>query len=145
MPLEIKDPTGRVIAWQCIVIWENAGNTPTNGLRTYVGWKTTDGPLPENYDFSSDTGTPGETISFVGPKAQVNTVAFTLGLEDVAEMLARRRHVYVFGWAEYRDIYPNTEPHRMEFTHEVFANQTPGQPQAAMIEFRHFGPRNRTT
>jgi hypothetical protein len=109
------------VSWVVTVIWENAGSTPTRRLFTHVNTDFFDEEMPENFTFP-DLGDQTRVPTLIGPHAAVLSGGFEYKVSDpnVAAVSAGKKHLYVWGWAEYDDIFQGTPRHRTEFCYELF-------------------------
>lgn len=141
--LELRNNLGQITGWQCVVVWENSGTTPTKDLNIYVSWQSRTAPIPMDFDFP-DLGRNDSEISqnFLGPRAQTNTTAFQITVADAVALMRQQTFMYIWGRAEYRDIFPTSQLHRTEFCNQVIGVPIPANPNAAMIEFRIFQRHN---
>jgi len=101
--------------------WENSGVTPTRNMATHVNWTFLPGPLPNDFSFP-DLWSPGQphinAHVAIGPKGSTNSTV-PVSIEYINAMLAHKAHLYFWGWAKYRDIFPNTPDHLTEFCMEL--------------------------
>jgi hypothetical protein len=105
-----------------VPVWENSGATPTKNMRSHVNWSLRKDSLGEEFHFPDFAG--GESIGvLIGPRSTVNATALEISAEDLDEVIERRGHLYVWGWAEYNDVYLNTPRHRTEFCNEVIISR----------------------
>jgi hypothetical protein len=95
------------------VDWENSGDTPTKNMRMRFNRLVTPKILPDDFDF------PDYEIDdihiLLGPKATVGTTPLEISPEEMRAVREKESHLYVWGWAEYNDVFPNTKRHRTEF------------------------------
>lgn len=102
--------TDNSIWWSIHTAWKNGGATPTNSLFLNINSRLTDEPLPDDFDFPD---AEGDTIKMlVGPNAFVT--ASTIGIDGKALAGVRdgKKFFYIWGWAKYRDVFPDT-PNRI--------------------------------
>jgi len=100
------DTTDNTIWWSIHPVWKNGGTTPTTSLFLNTHASLRDEKLPDNFDFPS---APGETIRMlVGANATVS--ASTLGIKgaDLTAVQNGTKFFYIWGWAKYKDIFPDT-------------------------------------
>lgn len=127
--LHFDESTGHY-RWSIHPIWENSGNTPTKGLSINTTYRLLDEPLPKDYAFPNSKEDLIPTIA--GPKAMVEAVAGTLSAEDLAAVQEGRKHFYIWGWAEYHDIFEGTKKHTTRFCNQLM--QVIGEPLATINE-----------
>lgn len=132
-PTSIPDADGkRVVAWEFRIQWENSGNTPTRTVLQYVNVQWRANELPKNFNFS-DLGEPRSTQSVIGPKTTVTSGAMIVPTEVIVAAQHGTMHLYFWGWATYRDIFPNTPTHRTEFCYKL--TQVDGNPVTSKVRF----------
>jgi hypothetical protein len=107
--------------------WVNGGATITKDMVNYISWKPfPTGQFHDDYGFpdldghgNEIVGHPVTTPLVIGPHASIlaNTSYIpTPLLEDARNGLAR---IFIWGWAEYWDIFDRTPLHRTEFCNEL--------------------------
>jgi hypothetical protein len=98
--------------------WENSGLTPTRELVTDGSWALFKGKMAEDFDFPD---LPGVSIRrfVLGPKAVMNGGGVLIPADVINEAKKGNNHLYIWGWADYNDIFKNTPRHRTEFCAEV--------------------------
>ena len=52
---------------------------------------------------------------------QVLAIAVTASLENIKSLQDGSKHMFVWGWAEYDDVFEGTRRHRTEFCNEIVA------------------------
>jgi hypothetical protein len=144
VPIPVGDPN-QPFGWRCVVIWENSGATPTQNLKMWVSWGRFTAPLPDDYAFPDRGERSGDSATIIGPRGQVSTTVFTLDFEHAMSLIQQRSFTYIWGWAEYRDIFPNTPRRRTEFCVQVIASLIGENPPRMMVEFRHHRTHNSAT
>jgi len=116
---QIDAGTGKVVGWLLAVVWKNSGMTPTRNMYARVSIKPFPATLPDDFDFPDIGG--GENVRLlVGPGAEIESSPLRIH-DDVILVLAGKSDVarlYMWGWAEYNDIYEGTPRHRTEFCYE---------------------------
>jgi hypothetical protein len=108
----------RIAGWRVGVVWENSGDTPTRDLVTHVSLKFFDSQIPDNYDFPD---LPERNISnaLIGPRGTIHSASFLISVQDAQRVKDGSQRAYMWGWAEYDDIFSNTKRHRTEFCYEL--------------------------
>jgi hypothetical protein len=107
--------------------WGNGGATITRDMVNYISWKSfPTAQFPADYGFpdldgqgNEIAGHPVTTSLVIGPHAFILANAsfiLTTLLEGARNGLAR---IFIWGWAEYRDIFDGTPLHRTEFCNEL--------------------------
>lgn len=108
--------------WRIGVTWQNSGDTPTRQLRFYVDGLLTNAPITPSYDFNyiDPRATPGPGM--LGPKTpgsagQAPHMPHQAALtpQDIVDIQNGRKFFYLWGWARYFDILPDTDEHITRF------------------------------
>lgn len=111
------DSAGNTITWIFFPVWKNSGSTPTKIFRFFLNMKPFDGDLPEDFDFADGVGELIET--FIPPQGVGGTTGLVVPIADIEAIIARTKRLFLWGWAEYDDIFENTLRHRVEYCVEV--------------------------
>jgi len=142
VPIAVGDPN-QPFAWHCVVIWENSGATPTQDLKMWVSWARFTAPVADNYTFNDRGEKTGDSATIIPPRGRVSTTVFTLDFEHAVSIMQRSAFTYIWGWAEYSDIFPGTARRRTEFCVQVLVSQIGDN--RMMVEFRHHPTHNSVT
>jgi hypothetical protein len=88
---------------------------------SHVSSEFFDGEMSADFAFP-DSGDPTRVPTLIGPGAVILSSAFLYDAKDprVAAVHTGAKHLYIWGWAEYDDIFEGTPRHRTEFCYEVF-------------------------
>jgi hypothetical protein len=124
-----------VSSWKFLIYWENGGNTPAKHMTNRVTYAAFENPIELGFEFP-DIGNGQIDYSVIGPRglraAQINIPA------DVLEKVKNRSaHAYIWGWANYDDIFPGTNRHRTEFCTEIVVNGNPRAKDCTFLFQRH--------
>jgi hypothetical protein len=95
-------------------VWENSGNTPTKDLHIYVSEPKPAQPPYTNLDFSRQS-VPVFTPMLIAPHDTVRGSDRQIAVGDLLKLHDAKGVFYVWGWATYRDIFPDTKPHITRF------------------------------
>ncbi|WP_420475456.1 hypothetical protein [Noviherbaspirillum sp. ST9] len=125
-----QDPATGQFHWTIHPIWANSGNTPTRGLSINTSYRLLDAPLPAGYDFPESQEDLIPTIA--GPRSMVEAVSGTLSSEDLAAVKEGRKFFYIWGWAEYHDIFEGTKKRVTRFCNQLI--EVDGDPAAPVNE-----------
>ena len=109
------------VSWVVTVIWENSGETRTKNMFMHVSHQFFDGEMPNDFSFP-DLGDQTRVPTMIGPRAIMMSSGFKFEVSDPSVLLVfeNKKHLYIWGWAEYDDIFENTARHRTEFCYEIF-------------------------
>ncbi|QDZ29797.1 hypothetical protein [Noviherbaspirillum sp. UKPF54] len=128
--LHLDDATGQY-RWTLHPVWENSGNTPTKGLEITTTYRLLDEPLPQDYDFPGDRQDTVNAIA--GPRALVEGTPGSIGAEELAAVQQGKKYFYIWGRAEYHDIFEGTGKHTTRFCNQLM--QVIGDPGAPIGEY----------
>ncbi len=113
------------IFWRIHLRWNNGGSTPTRGLTVYVHWELRENRLPQHYPFD-----PGKTVKLgqatIAPGGFIQVGGWDINGTDLLTISAGGKYLYIWGRAEYRDVFPETPLHITKFC--VFATNLTGDP-----------------
>ena len=127
--LHVDDASGQY-RWTLHPVWENSGNTPTKGLEIYTTYRLLDEPLAPGYDFPSTA--EDRVTAIAGPRALVEGAPGSIGAEDLAAVQQGKKYFYIWGRAEYHDIFDGTGRHTTRFCNQLV--QVIGDPGAPISE-----------
>ena len=141
VPIAVGNPD-QPLGWTCVVLWENSGATPTQRLKMWVSWARFTAPVPDDYPFLDRGEGADDTVTIIPPRGQVSTPVFTLDIEHAVSLMERRSFTYIWGWAEYDDLFPYSPRRRTEFCVQVLVDQIGDHPLRLMVQFRHHRAHN---
>ena len=133
-------PNGRVTYYQVVPMWENSGTTPSKNLFLNVHWEYREDDLPDNFDYPYPDRAQ---TSFLGPKAMAGSAPIRIPADDVDRVRVGMLKIFIWGRADYFDVFEGTRPHFTEFCMQLKAAPET-TPQGILIAFPHFGPHNRS-
>jgi hypothetical protein len=115
--------------WEIGVRWHNSGTTPTKYMLHHLSATEFAPNLPDNYDFpdlwgKGDAPHFEDSAAVLGPGAAIDSEPFPIDAIDADKIRRGEKVIYMWGWAEYDDIFPDSVRHRTEFCCEV----VPGDP-----------------
>lgn len=137
------DGQHQIVALRVWVIWKNAGRTPAFPMFARIG--ATFVERIEDFRF----GLPPAAV--IDPMALGPTAEFSSGHIDISpiHVLAAedgRGHQFVWGEARYRDNFPDSPMHVLEFCYRLEIEGIPGPPLPAgggRVRFTLYGDHNR--
>jgi hypothetical protein len=101
---------------------ENSGTTPTKDMRMHVNYQSMKDPLPDNFEFPDlwIAGMPKvNRHTMIGPKGNTGQHLGPISNVLVQAAIHRQIHLYFWGWARYRDVFPDTPLHVTKFCAEL--------------------------
>ena len=120
---KIDKHTKKIVAWQITIEWTNSGDTPTKNMRSCITklavLKNGEIPLeiPDHYDFRDVDAAERPTL--MAPKASILSGSIEINPDDIQKMIKRTQRTYIYGWADYNDVFKGTRRHRIEFCNEI--------------------------
>jgi Sec-independent protein translocase protein TatA len=124
----VTDPfSGNPIYMSINIKWENVGVTPTRKLiihdNSLLGNK-----LPNVLRDMRNSEPPyGNVEIFLGPKSEVFSRGINLTLPMLESAWKTNLHVYLWGWARYRDVFNDSKPHITRYCHDITIAPLPNQ------------------
>lgn len=117
----IKYKTNQMMQWSFAPIWKNAGSTPTRGMTAHVSIRIFDGELPKDWDFPDIWSQAlQEPVPLgISPQSSISGDAIPVSLEAVDDVIARKKSLYMWGWAAYSDVFPDTKRHITRFAVQI--------------------------
>ena len=113
--LDIK--SDKIINWTAAIQWKNSGNTPTRNLRLLIAKYIQREALPDEYDL--DNVPLDYTPLLIAPGNTLESTQMVVSIEECEEIIAGRQQFYLYGWAEYDDVFDATPRHRTEFCYRI--------------------------
>jgi hypothetical protein len=126
----VLDPyTHKANTWKFTVPMENSGVTPTRRMIAHADQWNNHDRLPDDFTYP-DTGNLAPQLIPLGPKGKTGLGPISI-TPDVIEALESvptggSWHLYFYGWAKYRDVFPGTPEHITKFCYEM--TQVSGNP-----------------
>jgi hypothetical protein len=106
--------------------WGNNGNTPTRDMKIQVNWKDCpNAALPADFFYDY---TDGPAPMFLGPKAFEWSEAIKISGPVATNALYERSYIFVWGRADYKDIFDATTPHFTKWCYRLVFHWDRGKP-----------------
>lgn len=117
--IKILPPNMHELFWKMHIVWQNSGTTPAKDAIAHTNWADFAGEMPDNFDFpDTDTDKMGGPM-LLGPNQHLVGGYARIPRSIIAQVYAGKRSVYVYGWVEYDDIFPNTGRRRTECCYKL--------------------------
>jgi hypothetical protein len=116
----------------------NNGQSETQNMRSTVAAKTLPMGAEFIYDFPGEVDDPPHGM-VIGPEVELNTGEVEIDAQLIYAIITGGGRLFVYGWAEYDDIFPDTMRHRLEYCFQIRVQPTGGW----MTNFDTYGPHNR--
>jgi hypothetical protein len=117
------DSTTNLYNWRLRPNWKNSGDTPTKNMTMHSECVLRIAPLPTDFDFNyptTETGTaliPPNTEAGGGLAPRYPGPAITP--QDILDVQAGQKFLYLWGWARYFDVFPDTPQHITRFCWQI--------------------------
>lgn len=121
--------------------WENTGKTPTENMINHVNWHYFEAEMPDGFGFP-DLGDDETVPVLISPGGEVFSSNLDIGSNLIDAAKNGRGHIYIWGWAEYSDVFQGTIRHRTEFCNEVEVTPIDGQPNQIRLQFKMYKKHN---
>jgi hypothetical protein len=117
------------VAWMFDVPIVNSGTTPTHNMLAHVYAASLKDGMTKDFDFRDSKD--GWRI-FIGPKDSPVSETNAIPITDISGVWKGTMHVYIYGWATYNDILPETPLHVAKFCYELSVR---GNPQSTAVPY----------
>jgi hypothetical protein len=100
------------------VKWENSGITPTKSLAAYDNW-VIGNQVPNIYKDMGDSSHNAATV--LGPKGSgpIFSKPVKLSFAVIEAYWKAGTHLYLWGWAKYRDVFKGTPAHITRYCYDI--------------------------
>jgi hypothetical protein len=115
---------GGRLFWRVRPMWTNTGETPTRKLIVVVGHEISDLPIGDNFEFIAERHNLPAMIAAHGV---IESEPFDVPAAVMEEVQAGKKHLYVWGVAWYRDVFPESPERITKFC--VEATNLTGDPK----------------
>jgi hypothetical protein len=114
----VVDEQTKTINWVFSVLWQNLGRTPSKKLRVHAHYELRDTPLPADFNFDYETPHVGKAFL---PPGHINPGGgkFWISAGDLNAVRDGKKFFYVYGWAKYFDVFPDTPERITRFNYAV--------------------------
>lgn len=135
------DMEGRGGVYLLNIVWRNTGQTPAKQVRTFANTSTlTAASLPKGFDYPNGSQSQSPGIASLGGGQPLHAWTARIPFATVQRMSLDIQKMYIWGSAEYTDIFPGATRRRTEFCYELAAEEI-GDRQF-MIGTCLYGPHN---
>jgi hypothetical protein len=123
--------TNKITTWNFTPIWWNSGDTPTRNMQNHINIKLFDGSLPNDWGFpdlwAANIAVEDRLPVPLGraPKGTVRGQAVGVSVDQMKEVIAGTKRLYMWGWASYNDVFPRTMLHVTRFAVQIVAGGDP--------------------
>jgi hypothetical protein len=135
--------TDKIAKWTFIPVWKNTGETPTRNMKNHINIAIFEGPLDSKWDFpdcwSANIAPESRLPTPLGAAPKSNTYGHpvSVSIDDMMNVIARPKPqwLYMWGWAIYNDVFPNTPVHVTRFAVQIVVHGNPND--KAKISFTY--------
>jgi len=130
-PSDLTKPR-EVSGWQFRPLWRNSGETQTRGMTTHVDYEYRDRELPVGFKFKDNY--PYTAKMLLGPKnAAIGGSAKTFTVDEMRQVQAGTKFLYLWGWIKYEDIFQRGREHLTRYCVQVTVVTDPSKSNAAFL------------
>lgn len=127
----IDPQTGIITHWVFTLIWYNSGQTPTKNMKNHVNIGLFKKEISSDWNFPDvwDDNIPkAERVGVplgTAPKDSTRGQAVAISVADLGDVISGKKFLYLWGWASYNDVFPNTKLHIARFAVRVLVGGHP--------------------
>jgi hypothetical protein len=110
--------THTITHWRFFARWENGGNTPTKNMRNRINYTLREDVIDIGFPFP-DFGDQPDGCTMIGPRSFMHSTYFDIPVDHLQKVKSGEAHAYIWGWADYADVFPDTPRHRSEFSFKI--------------------------
>ena len=119
---QTNDPFGPApISADLKIKWENAGTTPTVAMTARDNWSVGDN-MP---DISQDLGSSPNYPLVLAPRSALYSKPVRVSFADMERFWTEHKHLYMWGWARYRDVFRSGDQHITRYCYDVILSPLP--------------------
>ncbi|MBI1776056.1 MAG: hypothetical protein HYR63_11985 [Proteobacteria bacterium] len=149
VPIANLNPeTGEITNWGFRTIWTNSGDTPTRLLINHINLQPRDDELPPDWDFPdywpAEMPPSKRSAIFLSapPHGTVNGHDVYTSMQVIEQVIAKKKFLYLWGWATYSDVFPNTKKHVTRFAVQVVIGGNPRDREHVSFQFPYIAQHN---
>jgi hypothetical protein len=118
--------------------WKNSGDTPSKNLTISLNVLYVEGDVPPNFNFLFP---PPPLRTLIGPKANEWNSPILIPDPEANEAFKGRTNIYVWGRADYQDIFGNTPRRFTEFCYRIYFHPIHNE---VKVQFVPYGDYNKS-
>jgi hypothetical protein len=133
---------GPIYGMRLWIVWKNSGTTPASPMNGLIGATWVESV--EQFEFGQ-VSQLGMVQPFVlGPGAEIPSGTIDISPQHVHAIFNGQGALLLWGWARYRDIFPNSPEHVVEFCFRLMIEGQLGPPPfTGRVNFVFHGEHNR--
>jgi hypothetical protein len=124
----VDSKSNAIIGWSFNIVWQNTGATPTRDMLSHASIRFESNNVPDDFRFTDMWIIGKEQVYYPTTLLSKGTFTDDIGafsIEQLQEVIRGNKTLYFYGWADYNDVFSDTERHRTEFCAQVLF---PGDP-----------------
>jgi hypothetical protein len=121
------------------IVWTNAGQTPALAVIANCNWQDFDGELPLDFNYPPNPKPDQVDPVPIGPGRILISRIPHIPEPIFRAVRQNKRRLFIWGWADYRDIFSTKRTKRTEFCYELRFDALIGTAKMAFIPY---GPHN---
>ncbi len=141
---KVRDPINKQVRyWKLTPVWGNSGYTPTNNLVICINYKVFEAfekEIPEGFAYPYESSSEAPMV--IGPKSEVCSKPFIVWGAEIFSVMQDTGHLYIWGYAEYHDIFKGSPKRHTRFCFKLFIDNTLGEPMVENASFFQYGKYN---
>jgi hypothetical protein len=133
--------TGNVTHWIFKPVWTNGGSTPTRHMNNHISIHILANDLPEDWDFPNvwAAAVPVDKRKpvplGVSPKGSIEGQSVSVTVDDMDDIVGGQKKLFLWGMAEYNDVFPHTPKRITRFAVRVVAGGNPRDPNRMSFSY----------
>jgi len=117
---------------------DNTGNTPAIKLKSRINfrWQEGESGLRDDFGFP-DLGNATDFVGSLAAKGLVYSPKLEIEESVIQNVYAGKCRLFLYGWAEYNDVFTGTVRHRTDFCYEFKIRELTYQGMLAEVTMHH--------
>jgi hypothetical protein len=140
-PVFLNNTSQQMVGYVLNPMWTNSGTTPARYCKLNVDWCAHDGELPDGFPYFYKNDMIQTTI---GPNSEIAGGLIEIDSDSLNGLVNRTKRIYIWGKAEYRDIFADTPPRLTTFCVRMDVIRGNGRDGSVFVGFVPYGPNNYT-
>ena len=105
----VNDESGKnIVSHNFGIKWKNCGMTPARRCYARTSLRVFDGVMPSDFAYPDRAAPIVTETSHIGPNQSFRSIVGGISVSDVAAVERGEKHIYVWSWIEYDDIFGGT-------------------------------------
>jgi hypothetical protein len=136
-----KESDGPLSHWRFIPQMVNSGNSATlRGVTTTYSRISSSELDDKSFDYPAEAfhGKPPHVSPIsMGPNSELGGVSVSVDVATLKEIGEKSKFLYIWGWIDYNDVFPDTPRYRTEFSFELVVRASPFREDANAFKTPH--------